>query len=249
MRSSATGISFPYIPCIVLKILLKRQKSSIKSIGSQLKKFTAQGLPPFLMSKLQRYCLFSGSHGSPSPEGFSWACGNPAERVPRGGKLKATCRSFGPCKHSRFCHRSWKEGARHRHQWEWAAALGSWGCKMCNVKFHSWKSLSCNALMRGQASLEHQQWQLAQRPPMRLWVGLRTVITHLKPPLPRTASSCHSSAAGSEGLEGQHPEGHKPTLCTTYGTTPPYTLHMAQHTPTLHATSSALRQRLSFDGE
>lgn len=52
------GISFPYIPCIVLKILLKKQKSSIKSIGSQLKKFTTQGLLLFPISKPQRYAPF-----------------------------------------------------------------------------------------------------------------------------------------------------------------------------------------------
>lgn len=71
-----------------------------------------------------------------------------------------------------------------------------------------------------------------------------TYNTLLKPPLPRTASSCHSSAAGSEGLKGQHPEGHKPTLHIVCDAHKP-TLHVVYGTAHAHLT----RHLLSLEAE
>ena len=64
---------------------IKKQKSSIKSIGSQLKKFTAQGLPPFPMSKPERYAPFFRLSWFPVARGLQLGLWQWGQRGPPGG--------------------------------------------------------------------------------------------------------------------------------------------------------------------
>lgn len=80
----------------------------MKSIGSQLKKFTGQGLPSLLVYKPQRYAPFSRLSWFPISQGLQLGLWQSGHRGPKEGgcvcvgvcELKATRRNFGPCKHS-----------------------------------------------------------------------------------------------------------------------------------------------------